>query len=320
MNMRETLRGAAGTDLTARIKSKALELGADLVNTAAVERWVSADYDETKAHVYPHTGYLPTEILPSARSVIMIAVRQLDGVMDTSVTACKTTAVQGNFGYVYLNRKLSDVTFKIAQWLEDEFDYRSVPLGYNIGSRYDHRADVDTTIIGPAYGLFNMKRAAVLAGLGRKARNGVVASPEFGTRMRLGGVITAAPVTSDPVLEGDPCPVGCNICMKVCPTDAISPDGKVDHLRCFADAGSQGKTYKDIQTQFKKRYPPDVEGVDYRENDYLAMDGRSLRLCKVSCVAFCPLGERRMPDVVRRVKDFASILPKVELQDFPSGR
>jgi epoxyqueuosine reductase QueG len=321
MNMRETLENAAGNNLTSQIKRKALEMGADLVKAAASDRWVSPiDYDETKVPVYPHRGYLPTEILPSARSFIVVAVRHLDGVLDTTVTACKTTGVQGNFGYVYLNRRLNDITFGIAKWLEDELGYRSVPLGYNIGSRYDHRADDDDTIIGPAYGLFSMKRAAVLAGLGRKARNGLVASPEFGTRMRLGGVITAAPMSSDPVLEGDPCPAACNICVNVCPTDAITRDGKVDHLRCYSDAGSQGTSYKELQAQFKKRYPPDVDGVDYRDNDFLAMDGRSNRFCRIACVAFCPLGERRMPDVVRRVNDFASVAPKVDLRGFPPRR
>jgi len=90
--------------------------------------------------------------------------------------------------------------------------------------------------------------------------------------------------------------------------------------RNFADADGGGRTFKEIQVQFKKRYPPDVEGVDYRDNDYLAMDGRSHRMCKIACVAFCPLGERRMPDVVRQVKDFASIVSKVKLQHFPRGR
>jgi epoxyqueuosine reductase QueG len=126
MNVHQAVKSAVGNDLTSQVKRKALEFGADLVNTASTDRWVSPDYDETKVIVYPHSGYLPTEVLPSAKSFIMIAVRHLDGVLDTTVTGCKTAAVQGNFGYVYLNRKLSDVTFKIAQWLEDEFNYRSV--------------------------------------------------------------------------------------------------------------------------------------------------------------------------------------------------
>ncbi len=307
--------------LASAVKEKGRELGADLVNMATVERWTSStDLDETKVQVYPHSGYLPNELLPSARSFIMIAVRLLDGVLDHTTTNCSTTAVQGNFGYVHLNRRLHNITYELARWLEEERGYRSLPLGYNIGSRYNHKADNDDTIVGPAYGLFNMKRAAVLAGLGRKARNGLVASPEFGTKMRLGCVITAAPLASDPLLPSEPCPTGCHICLRVCPTDAISRDGKVDHLRCFSDAGRCGTHYEKLKAEFKKRYLPDLPGFDYIANDHLSGDGAGNRLCKIACVAFCPLGERGMPDVSRRVRHFDAVVAHVELDGFPPSR
>lgn len=308
-------------NLALDVKRKASQLGADIVKAAPVDRWTApVDFDETKVRVYPHSGYLPTELLPSARSFIVVAVRILDGVLDTTTTGCKTTSVQGNFGYVYLNRRLHDITHGLAKWLEEEGGYRSLPLGYNIGARYNHKADQDHTIIGPAYGLFNMKRAAVLAGLGRKARNGLVASPEFGTKMRLGCVITAAPLLSDPPLEGEPCPPRCDICARVCPTQALTPDGKVDHFRCFSDVGRLGFNYTKLKEEFKKRYPADLPGIDYTGNDYLAMDGAGNRMCKIACVALCPLGERRMPDIVRRVNTFGTVVPRVDLKDFPLGR
>lgn len=306
-------------ELTATLKQKARTLGADLVSAASVERWSTPPpFDAARVLAYPHTGYRPEELLPSARSFVMVAVRLLDGVVDTATTRCETTGVQGNFGYVYLNRQLHDVTFGLAKWLEDELGYRSVPLGYNIGSRYDTKADEDHSIIGPAQGLFSMKRAAVLAGLGRKARNGLVASPQFGTRMRLGCVLTAAPLASDPLLEGDPCPSGCDICARVCATDALTPEGRVNHLKCFSDAGRRGTHYEELKIEFKKRYPPAASGVDYTLNDFLSIDGGDNRMCRIACVAMCPLGTRRLPDVVKRVKDFDEVVGKVELRGFPS--
>jgi epoxyqueuosine reductase QueG len=304
-------------DLTATLKQKARALGADLVAMASVERWGSPPpFDPAKVLVYPHSGYRPQELMPSARSFIMVAVRLLDGVVDTATTACKTTGVQGNFGYVYLNRRLHDITFGLARWLEDEAGYRSVPLGYNIGSRYDSRADDDPSILGPAQGLFSMKRAAVLAGLGRKARNGLVASTELGTRMRLGCVLTAAPVSSDPLLEGDPCPHGCDVCVRACATGALTREGRVNHLKCFSDAGRRGTHYEELKAEFKKRYPPDAPGVDYTVNDFLAIDGGDNRMCRIACVALCPLG-RRLPDVVKRLKNFEEVVARVELRGFP---
>lgn len=302
---------------TGQLKRRAQTLGAHLVKAGPVERWLDPPpFDSEKVHVYPHSGYLPTELMPSARSFIVMAVRLLDGVVDTTTTACKTTAIQGNFAYVYLNRRLHDITFGVASWLEDH-GYRSVPLGYNIGARYNHVADTDERIIGPTYGLFSMKRAAVLAGLGRKAKNGLVASPEWGTRIRLGAVLTTAELESDPLLEGDPCPTHCNVCAAVCPTEAIRQNGQVSHLRCFSDTGRLGTTFDELKTAMKKRYPPDVPGADYLMNDFMSIDGNGHRLCKIACVAMCPLGDATVPDVTRRAKHFESVVPKVKLHGFP---
>jgi epoxyqueuosine reductase QueG len=308
------------TALTDQLKQQAKELGADLVNTGLAEQWMDRSSTDMKAlRVYPHSGYLPTELMPSCRSFIVVAVRLLDGVADTTITACRTTAVQGNFGYVYLNRRLHEISYGLAAWLEDR-GYRSVPLGYNIGTRYDHRADNDPGIIGPAYGLFSMKRAAVLSGLGRKARNGLVASKRLGTRMRLGAVLTTAKLNPDPPLEGDPCPEKCRICIDACPTQAITVEGRVNHLKCFSDAGRRGTLFDAIRTEFKKRYPPDLPEADYLLNDFMAIDGNGNRLCKNACTYMCPLGEYKIPDVVRRAKDFDNIVPKVSLKGFPTQR
>jgi len=147
----------------------------------------------------------------------------------------------------------------------------------------------------------------------------LVSNQHFGTRIRLGGLLTAAPLTGNALLEGDPCPPSCRICMDVCPTEAISQTGRVSHLRCYADAGRRGMDFETLRASFKQRYPCDRGNEDYTMNDYLAIEGNDNRICKIACVAFCPLGERPMPDVMRRVADFASVCPPVELQGFPSA-
>ncbi len=306
-------------ELTNQLKVYAKELGADLVNVGCIDRWMDRpSFNVKKVPVYPHSGYLPTDLMPSCRYFIVVAVRLLDGVVDTTTTGCKTTAVQGNFGYVYLNRRLHDISYGIAVWLEDR-GYRSVPLGYNIGARYNHKADSDAGIIGPAYGLFSMKRAAVLSGIGRKARNGLVASPKLGTRMRLGAVLTSAQLKEDPLLEGAPCAPNCNICINVCPTQAITEDGKVNHLKCFSDTGRRGTHFETIKAEFIKRYPPDRPEADFLMNDFMAIDGNGNRLCKNACVFMCPLGENKITDVVSRAKNFEHIVPRVLLKGFPTS-
>ncbi len=304
-------------ELTRALKETAYGLGADLVSVAPEDRWNEPPpFDTSTVQVYPHSGYTPSELMPSTRSVVVVAVRHLDGVIDSTTTPTRTTAIQGNFGHVLLNRKLNHITFGSAHWLEEQ-GHRSVPLGSAGQSRYNNRADDDPDILSIGYGVFSLKRAAVLAGLGRKARNGVVASPELGVRMRLGALLTAAGLESDPILEGDPCPPGCVICMRACPTRAIGLGGRVSHLRCFTDMGRRGVRYEEIKARFKAQYPVDLPDVDYADKEYWGNEGTGNRMCKIACVAFCPLGERRLPDVMQRAKEFEQRVPRVELLDFP---
>ena len=315
--MNDVTSGPDTPALTKALKETAHRLGADLVSVAPADRWSEPpSFDTSTVHVYPHSGYTPSELMPSTHSVVVVAVRHLDGVIDSTTTDTKTTAIQGNFGYVLLNRKLNDITFGLAHWLEEQ-GYRSVPLGSAGQSRYNHRADDDPDILSVGYGVFSLKRAAVLAGLGRKAKNGVVASPELGVRMRLGALLTVARLESGPLLEGDPCPPDCTICMKACPTRAISLGGRVSHLRCFTDVGRRGVRYEEIKAKFKAQYPVDLPDVDYVDKEYWGNEGTGNRMCKIACVAFCPLGKRRLPDVMRRVKEFEQQRPKVELLSFP---
>lgn len=304
-------------ELTRDAKAHAHSLGAVLVGVAPAERWSDPPpFDAEAVLVYPHTGYRPEELLPSARSVIVVAVRYLDGLMEHLTTGCRTTSIQNNFGYIHLNRKLHQITCGLAEWLEDH-GHPSLPLGYNIGSRWDPRRDVERGYRGAGYGLFSMKRAAVLAGVGRAARNGMVATPELGTRVRLGAVVTAAALDGDAMLAGPACPSACDVCARVCPTEALSRERPVDHLRCYADCGRLGTRYEDLRASFMRRYPVDAPGIDATENDTLAIDGNGLRYCKLACMTFCPLGTRALPAVWREAKHFRRIVPRVALEGFP---
>lgn len=305
------------TTQTCALKDKARELGADRVGIAPIDRWGEPPpFEAGRVRGYPHSGYLPTELMPSAQSVIVFAVRQLDGVTDFMTTPAETTGPQGNFGYVYLNRRLNDIAFGLASWLESQGS-RALPLGSTGWTRYDHRADENGGVLSSFYGVFSLKRAAVLAGVGRRARNGLVASPEFGVRMRIGALITAASLEGDSLLEGDPCPSGCTICMGLCPTDAISRDGRVSHLRCFSDTGRRGLEYEELRATAKKTYPVDRPGVDYVAQEHTGNEGTGNRRCKVACMALCPLGERKLPDVLSRASRFPTVVPRVPLRGFP---
>jgi len=306
--------------LTRQLKQRAIELGADVVGVAPVERWETPPPAESgRVLDYLPTGYRPTELMPTGRSVIVLGLGQLAGVMESNVSDAKTTFAFGNYGYVHLNRTLTSICFDLARWLEAR-SCRTLPLGPSMGGRYNHKADKDESVIAPLYGVFSLKRAAVLAGVGRRAKNGLVANPVLGVRMRLACLITAAPLESDPLLEGDPCPSNCTICMETCSMSAINPEGRVNHYKCTSDCGRRGSTWEVVKRELQLRYPMDLPGTDFTPEDRFAIDGAGNRLCKVACLALCPLGENRpLPDILGRAKDWETANPKVELTGFPAS-
>ena len=74
------------------------------------------------------------------------------------------------------------------------------------------------------------KLCAYEAGLGVYGRSGLVLHPELGNRMKLGVILTDAPLEPDKRLEGfDPCD-GCDLCVTNCPARAYGPGGEYHGL------------------------------------------------------------------------------------------
>lgn len=257
----------------------------------ASRQWsASAGSDATRSEAdsYLPTGYSPVELLPGARSVVVVAVRVLDGVLASNLEPIETTYAFGNFGYVHLNRRLNTITHDLAGRLES-LGWPSLPLGACGAARLDRAGYDEGRTVGPLHGVFSVKRAAVLAGVGRRARSGLVATPGHGTRVRLGAVITTAPLSDSPVLEDSPCPPDCRLCVKSCPMGAIGSDGVVNHVKCYSDRGRRGRTEAESLDEMSKANPAlgAVEG--YLPCEYSAIDGFGNRVCRSVCMAMCPL-------------------------------
>ena len=76
------------------------------------------------------------------------------------------------------------------------------------------------------------------AGLGRLAKCGLLVTPQWGTRILLGGVVTELKLEPDEKLSEDVCPSNCSDCIDVCPAEAIKGTGKVDHNLCIRYSSS----------------------------------------------------------------------------------
>lgn len=76
------------------------------------------------------------------------------------------------------------------------------------------------------------RAVAERAGIGWSAKNTMIITPEFGSYVYLGNIITNLPLEPDEPLE-DQCG-SCNKCVDVCPTGALVQGGQLNSHKCIA--------------------------------------------------------------------------------------
>ena len=109
-----------------------------------------------------------------------------------------------NFMYNTANMRMQMIATQMAAFLEDR-GHASLPLpagGYKVGAG--------------RYAFFSHRHAAVLAGLGEFGLNNLLLTPQYGPKVRLESMITAADLAPDPLCEGPIC-LGvdaCGLCLE----------------------------------------------------------------------------------------------------------
>lgn len=196
-------------DLTKEVKERALREDIDLVGISPVDRFSEAP-----------EGRRPTDILPTATSVIVSAVHVLDSVYDLPYTRYEYTNL-----FFVINGMLNKMAFKVCLFLESQ-GYRAIP----VPAAYPR---VNKEICG----IFSHRHAAVRAGLGEFALNNMLTTPQFGSRVRLISIITEAPLNPDEPCKNEFClkkRPDCQLaCVRNCPVQAISEDGIIDKAKCL---------------------------------------------------------------------------------------
>ena len=196
--------------LKKQVEDGLLSSGCDLVGIANVERFKEAP-----------EGRRPTDILPTARSVIVGAVHILDSVCDD----LPETRYEYTNQFSILNGTLGSASTRVARMLEEK-GYRAIP----IPAAYPR-------INKELMGVFSHRHAAVLAGLGEIGFSNLLITPQFGARVRLVSVITEVPFEPDQPYDKSLCSERqkeCGMaCLRSCPVEAISRDGKVNKDRCL---------------------------------------------------------------------------------------
>ena len=280
-------------DLKNEIQKLALEeLDMDLIGVSGVDRLANAP-----------EGHRPTDLLPGAKSVISMATRLSDGVMQAIFRAHEdglrhAQCIYSTHGYSLIpNLSLKFAAYKMARFLEKK-GFISTPLPSGPGG-------------GGAP--FSHRHAAVAAGLGEFGWSGILVTPQYGPRVRLVSVLTRAEIEPDSMYPGGTiCNRSvCQICLDICPTGAISATrnrsvnmggkyfqyGWVDFPKCRV--GSEGLLKKTLG--LKDLPLPENPTLADVDNARLEIDPRQLAEANFpvdratwycgKCSAYCPVGQ-----------------------------
>lgn len=187
----------------------ARQQGVDLVGVAPVARLAGAP-----------AGHRPTDLMPTARSVIVMAKRLLrEALTNQSRLTFYLPQIERSF------QVLDRAALEVALFLEDQGG-RALPVPAD--SPY---TEWDAERMHGA-GELSHKHAAVAAGLGIMGKNTLLVTPQYGNRVHLVSVITDLAIEPDPLCEKQLCLEGCRRCIEACPAKAIQEDGTVSQKRC----------------------------------------------------------------------------------------
>src|SRR5512136_948197 len=149
------------------IEKKAIRLGAVAVGVSSVENLVK-------------TGAVDLNILPSAKAILVIACGHSRAALDSKNLQVKQNDTMATY------EKVRTVSKELAMTLEGQ-GYSALaippflPMDMSDG-KYGMVGSVD------------LRRAAVEAGIGSYGKSGLVLMKGFGPRVRLGAVLTSAPL------------------------------------------------------------------------------------------------------------------------------
>ncbi len=277
------------TRRTADIKALALKAGGDAVGIAPAGRWEE----------YVPEGYRPYDILPGAKSVIVVGVR---GPSAGAWQSPDHRIMEVN-GYDFANDRAIHV---VADHIERKLGYYAMQGPALPTAGYQPR--------------MSMMLAAVLAGCGtRSFAANIVLNPQYGL-LYYSACLTTLELDYDDMLEQGVCPapmcvqtyrhIGKTPCMAACPADdggcldgSIDADGNMEHVyydreRCVSRSMNFGIS------SFQKALDRIVEEEDGEKrrmmiaSDFFARSCSSVSFYKESvaqcfeCMRVCPIGRR----------------------------
>ena len=263
-------------------------------------------------------GHRPGDILPGAKTVVVLGRRIADGAIQSlfrtyenrQTTAQSTYAAYAsnnaaNFLFVY-------VASNVANDIEERFGEIAAPVPFNIQQSTLPEKYLGALWTDP-YGQgmpLDVYKAAWAAGLGEFGWSNRFMTPEDGPRVLLAAIVTTMDFAADEPYSGPRLcdPEKCGICSKLCPTCAISEkaktvsiDGKSQEV-CDININSCNIAEMAMRKQFMGRVPvPDqilgneatdeefIEAFKKKPMDPLHVEHYPRYMCD-RCLVYCPAG------------------------------
>jgi len=197
-------------DLKDELREVAFESGADYFGVGSVDRWA-----------YAPIGHRPNDLLPSARSVLVLGIRIPEGAIEAN-----NRAFEGQrhgifsymlFGYYRLNEKLDKASMKLMRHLEIRHRIKTFCIPAS-GPRDEYMM----------MGVMSNRHAAVCAGLADFGWSGLALTPDAGPRVRWITLVIDRGIDPDPLYDGPKLCRGCKDCVNLCPVGALSGEHSVE--------------------------------------------------------------------------------------------
>ncbi|MEA3307875.1 MAG: tRNA epoxyqueuosine(34) reductase QueG [Elusimicrobiota bacterium] len=265
-------------DIEDKIKAIAANNGASLAGITDVS--VSADLSETEVllrNVPPDLNYLKTNIekrldikawYPAARSVLLCGWQYWNSSMDYEKAI---SSIQDYPLFFKQNSrkfpsegllefcKEKDIPAKISRYALSRDYHKTIKKKLKVmlkelkalDNKIDGRVFVDTS---PVF----EKKLAERAGLGWQGKNSLIINSKCGSYFFIGGIALSVPLKSDKPVSS--LCADCNLCIKACPTGALSEPGILDPNKCISYWTTQNKTQ--VPLAIKEKLDGNIYGCD----------------------------------------------------------
>lgn len=224
------------------------------------------------------------DILPSARTCVVVACGHSQAALKSRNLQVKQNDTLATYETV------TAICKQIAMALENRgFEAVAIPAFLPIDM-----SEGKSGLVGP----IDLRRAAVEAGVGSYGKSGLILVAGYGPRVRLGAVLTSAPLNPTKKKSKSLCPPGCDICISGCPGRALHGGGQVDKRACGREVfkfGLRGmmRFFGEISGSPESKRMEMIKSYAFRELWQTLVTG-SYYYC-FECQALCPAGKAKRP-------------------------